>query len=362
MSCDSSVLGSTPAAQAGLRRRLMLAAPFCSSLLALPRMAAATPAAVAATASATAILRPLRLGTSTPGGGFSQYGELLQAVLNRRQGRDLLQALPTRGTVENLDLLQRGELDMALIQGTSADEVLQKGTAGGLCILYAMYPSPGMLAVPRASAARRLEDLAGQPVVFGVRTSGLVTLARQVFAGIGLDIDRDFKAIYVERAADSPRIVLSGEAGGLWGAGEGWPGFVQVAQSPGGARFIGPSPAQIPRIIARYPLLKGMEVPAQAYAGIESPLPTVGSVNLILARADLDDARAEAFVKAMQQAGPELTAALPQAGFSTLANTLTSAPSPELLHRVLSATRPAEVGRPPQGSSKVAKPRLLERG
>lgn len=335
MSRDTSALASTPAPSGLLRRRLLLAAPFFAGIPAVSRMAAAMPAAVAAPASVPATLQPLRLGTSTPGGGFSQYGELLQAVLNRRQGQDLLQARPTRGTVENLELLQRGELDMALIQGTSADEVLQKGRAGGLCILYAMYPSPGMLAVPRASAARRLEDLAGQPVVFGVRTSGLVTLARQVFTGIGLDIDRDFKAIYVERAADSPRIVLAGEAGGLWGAGEGWPGFMQVAQSPGGARFIGPSPAQIPRIIARYPLLKGMEVPAQAYSGIESPLPTVGSVNLILARADLDDARAEAFVTAMQQAGPELTAALPQAGFSTLANTLASAPSPELLHRVL---------------------------
>lgn len=335
MPSDSSNLDPAQAARAGLRRRCLLAAPLCACLLTAPHRAAATPSAGATPASASADLRPLRLGTSTPGGGFSQYGELLQAVLNRRQGRALLQARSTRGTVENLDLLQRGELDMALIQGTSADEVLQRGPAGGLCILYAMYPSPGMLAVPRASAARRLEDLAGQPVVFGVRTSGLVALARQVFAGIGLDIDRDFKAIYVERAADSPRIVLAGEAGGLWGAGEGWPGFVQVAQSPGGARFIGPSPEQIPRIIARYPLLKGMEVPAQSYPGIESPLSTVGSVNLILARADLDDARAKAFVTAMQQAGPELTAALPQAHFSTLANTLASAPSPELLHRVL---------------------------
>lgn len=335
MPCDSSIHDSATAAQVGLRRRILLAAPLCACLLTVPRKGASTPSAGAAPASTLAALRPLRLGTSTPGGGFSQYGELLQTVLNRREGRELLQARPTRGTVENLDLLQRGELDMALIQGTSADEVLQKGPDGGLCILYAMYPSPGMLAVPKASAARRLEDLAGQPVVFGVRTSGLVALARQVFSGIGLDIDRDFKAIYVERAADSPRFVLSGEAGGLWGAGEGWPGFVQVAQSSGGARFIGPSPAQIPRIIARYPLLKGMEVPARSYPGIESPLPTVGSVNLILARADLDDTRAEAFVKAMEQAGPELTAALPQAHFSTLANTLASAPSRELLHRVL---------------------------
>jgi len=72
--------------------------------------------------------------------------------------------------------------------------------------------------------------------------------------------------------------------------------------------------APIPLIIARYPLLKGMDVPAQAYAGIKSPLPTVGSVNLALDRADLNGARAQAFVTAMRQAGPELTATLAQGG------------------------------------------------
>ena len=114
MTHDTSDLQSAPAASGLPRRRLLLAAPF-SCLLAVPCMAAATPAAVAAPASVPAAPGPLRLGTSTPGGGFSQYGELLQAVLNRRQGRDFLQARPTRGTVENLDLLQRDELDMALI-------------------------------------------------------------------------------------------------------------------------------------------------------------------------------------------------------------------------------------------------------
>lgn len=55
---------------------------------------------------------PLRLATSTPGGGFALYGE-----------------------------------------------------AATLRILFAMYPSPGMLALPAASKVQRLEDLRGQRVV-----------------------------------------------------------------------------------------------------------------------------------------------------------------------------------------------------
>jgi TRAP transporter TAXI family solute receptor len=283
--------------------------------------------------------RPLVIGTSTLGGGFALYGETLERVLNARVGRTLMRARPTRGTPENLALLKSGEIDAALIQGTAASELLEQGPSSDLRILFAMYPSPGMLAVPTASPIVQLEEVVGKRVVLGVRTSGLVTLGRQVFSGIGIDVDRDLQAIYVDEAAASPRIVLAGDAVGLWGAGEGWPGFVQLAQSPGGARFIGPSTDQIARIVAKYPLLKPMDVAIGAYPGIARPLATVGSMNWIMTRADLDAVRAAAFVKAMDDAGADLAAALPQAAFSTLANTRASAPSPALLHRALAAMK-----------------------
>ncbi len=314
-----------PAPATAWRRRSVLAA---LSALAWPCGAAAAEG-------------PLRLGTSTAGGGFALYGETLERLVNQHAGRPLVQARRTRGTAENLALLRSGDLDAALVQGTAASDVLQQGAASGLeqgaasglRVLWAMYPSPGMLAVPAASAARRLEDLKGRRVVFGVRASGLVTLARQVFDGLGLDIDRDFDAVYVTEAAESPRLVLAGAAEALWGAGEGWPGFVALAQA--GARFLGPAPAQLPQILARYPLLQAMTVPAGLYPGIDAPLATVGSVNLILARAGLDDARAAAFVQAAQAVGPAFAAALPQAAFSTLANTRASVPAAELLHPAL---------------------------
>ncbi len=307
----------------------------CLNFASSRRSCLAALVAAACPARLQAALPPLVLGTSTAGGGFALYGETLERLLNRQAGRSLLHAQRTRGTAENLVLLQRGEIDAALVQGTAASEVLQQGQAAGLRVLWAMYPSPGMLAVPAASAARRLEDLKGRRVVFGVRSSGLVTLARQVFDGLGLDIDRDFEAIYVTQAAESPRWVLAGEAAALWGAGEGWPGFVALSQAPGGSRFLGPAAEQLPQILAKYPLLQGMTVPAGLYPGIDAPLATVGSVNPILVRADLDMARAEAFVRAIQAVAAELAQALPQAAFGSLNSTRASTPAPELLHPAL---------------------------
>jgi TRAP-type uncharacterized transport system substrate-binding protein len=82
-----------------------------------------------------------------------------------------------------------------------------------------------------------------------------------------------------------------------------------------------------------------MTVARDAYPGIDRPLATVGSLNLILARADLDVARASMFVRAMAAAASDLAAALPQAAFSTLANTRASLTSPALLHRAVVAQR-----------------------
>lgn len=310
--------------QPPLNRRGLLG--VAAALLLPARLRAADPA------QPTDPADPIRLGTSTPGGGFAQYGEQLALRVNARAGRTVLQALPTRGTAENLALLRSGQLDAGLVQGTVASEVLAQGPGSGLRILWAMYPSPGMLAVPAASPHRRLEDLRGRKVVFGVRSSGLVTLGRQVFDGIGLDIDRDLQAVYVEQAADSPRRVLAGEAEALWGAGEGWPGFLQLAQAPGGARFLGPQREQIGAILRRHPLLRAMEVAPGAYPGIDAPLATVGSVNLVLVRADLDPARVRAVLPLLEAASAELAATLPQAAFGTRANTLASAPSADLLH------------------------------
>jgi uncharacterized protein len=310
----ASPSGPTSAA----RRRVLHAGVAGAFVAAMPATRAADP--------------PIVVGTSTPGGGFALYGETLERLVNAYAGETLVKARLTSGTPENLARLRKGEIDAALIQGTSASELLSRPDPDGLRILFAMYPSPGMLAVPASSSARRLEDLKGQPLVFGVRTSGLVTLGRQVYAGIGFDIDRDFDALYVDEAVESPKIVLAGKARGLWGAGEGWPGFETLARSPGGARFIGPLPEQIPAIVAKFPLLKPMEVATGAYPGIERPLPTVGSMNWILTRADVDSRRVTAFIRAMGGCSADLAKALPQAAFSTLANTIASAPSRELLH------------------------------
>src|SRR5260370_38627145 len=62
------------------------------------------------------------LGTATPGGGFPLYGDALVATV--REVDPLLWVTPrnTKGSTENVPLLEDGTRDIALVQGAAAHE------------------------------------------------------------------------------------------------------------------------------------------------------------------------------------------------------------------------------------------------
>jgi TRAP transporter TAXI family solute receptor len=195
-----------------------------------------------------------------------------------------------------------------------------------------MYSQPGMFVVRADSPARRIDDLKGKPIAFGAAGSGLVVLARYVLDGLGLDTERDFQAIYLERAGDGPAMVLDGRVAALWGAGSGWPGFIAVARSPEKARFIAPTGDEVARITAKHPFLKPMAVPAGSYPGVDAPLPSVGSWSFIVTRPDLDDALAFRLARALHSAEGVLGQKLAQARETTAANTVAAVARPDMLH------------------------------
>jgi len=274
------------------------------------------------------------LGTATPGGGFPVYGAAFADTVHETDPTLAIEQRNTKGSTENVPLLEAGRLDIALVQGEVAHEAFNGigRPPAKLTIVAAMYSTPGMFVVRADTPYRRVEDLRGKPVAFGAKGSGLVILSRYVLDGLGLDQDRDFQAVYLDRAGDGPAMVLDGRTAALWGGGLGWPGFSAVAQGPAGARFIAPDAAGIARILAKHALLKPMTVAAGAYAGLDTPLPSVGSWSFVLARPDLPDDVAYRLARALHRGEAALARRLPQARESTAANTAAAAPHAQLIH------------------------------
>ena len=276
----------------------------------------------------------ISLATATPGGGFPLYGNAFAEIMNAADPTISIEPRNTKGSNENIPLMEKGELDIALVAGEPAYEAFMGigRPATPLKILTAMYSSPGMFVVRADSPYKTIRDLVGQPVAFGAKGSGLPILSRYMLDGLGLKQDEDFKSIYLDRAGDGPAMVMDGRAAALWGAGIGWPGFSTMAESPGGARFIAPDAGEIARIRGKHSFLKPLTVPANSYPGQTAPINSMGSWSFILVRANLPDDVAYHLARTLHGIEARFCEKLAQACETTAANTVAAAPDINLIH------------------------------
>src|SRR6195256_6006809 len=276
----------------------------------------------------------ISLGTATPGGGFPLYGGAFAEVMNETDPTLAIEPRNTKGSNENIPLLEEGKLDIALVAGEPSYEAFMGigRPATRLKILTAMYSSPGMFVVRADSPYKTIRDLVGKPVAFGAKGSGLPILSRYLLDGLGLKQDEDFQSIYLDRAGDGPAMVLDGRAAALWGAGIGWPGFKTMSESPGGARFIAPDANEIARIKAKHTFLKPLTVPAGSYPNQSAPIDSLGSWSYILVRESLPNEVAYRLAKTLHGIEGEFCRKLSQAWETTAANTVAAAPNVDLIH------------------------------
>jgi hypothetical protein len=267
----------------------------------------------------------LVLGTATPGGGFPLYGAAFAEMVNAQEPKLRIEPRNTKGSTENVPLLEAGKLDLALVAGEIASAALAKPDTP-LRVVAAMYSSPGMFIVRGDSPHRTIADLRGKPVVMGAQASGVTALGRTVLDALGVEV----KPIFLEKAADGPPMLMDGRAEALWGAGVGWPAFTALAKQ--GGRFIAPTPDEVQRILAKNPALQPVTLPAKSYPGQDAPLASVGSWSYVLSNKNLPEETAYLLARAVHRAEAPLAARLEQARETTMANTLAAAPRRELIH------------------------------
>ena len=98
----------------------------------------------------------LVLGTATPGGGFPAYGWPYAEVLNEMDPTLGIQPINTKGSTENVPLLEQNKLDLGLVTGEVTYEAINgigQPRAVNLRIISATYSQAGMFMVRGDSPA-----------------------------------------------------------------------------------------------------------------------------------------------------------------------------------------------------------------
>jgi uncharacterized protein len=290
--------------------------------------------AVGTTTAAVAQQSGLKFGTGGEGGGFVVYASAFVDAVKWANPKIGVRPLPTRGSLENVPLLEAGTVDIGLVFGEMAQELFnpKDGPPTRLKVISTAYSSPGMFVVRADSRYRTIKDLIGRPVVWNSRGSGLALQGRFVMEGLGLDPEKDFEAIYTATLAEGPLMILEGRAAALWGAGNRWPGFVKIANDARGARFITPDDDQVTRIVDKYPFMRRISIPATRYPGQPDSLLTVGSWSYVLARPNLDEAAGYDLAAALHKAERMGNMFGGQVDESTAQNTLKALPRRDALH------------------------------
>ncbi|MDX1594842.1 MAG: TAXI family TRAP transporter solute-binding subunit [Gammaproteobacteria bacterium] len=123
----------------------------------------------------------LTLATGGPGGAYHLFGQRYREQL-ARHGVEV-ELRNTAGSVENLELLREGEVDVAFVQGGIADP----GRDTGMEALASLYHEPLWVFHTLGEALEDLRGLAGKHLAVGAVGSGTRPVALQLLRRNGID-------------------------------------------------------------------------------------------------------------------------------------------------------------------------------
>ncbi len=235
----------------------------------------------------------MSIGTAGTGGLYYPLGGTLASRLSAldETGRSFT-AEVTGGSVQNVDLLQRGDLDLAMTISTTVygayngDRHFPEGFED-LRIVAPLYPNVLNVLVPRNSDASSIADLRGQRVSVGAAGSGTEQVSWFVLDVYGLDQEsvRDRYLTFSESAAAL-------RDGSIEAAiiSVGYPAAaVMEVMETGDGRLLPVGPPESETLTERHPFYFQSIIPEGSYRGVTEDVPTIAEWNWIVARADLPD-------------------------------------------------------------------------
>ena len=257
----------------------------------------------------------LTMGTGSTGGLYGVYGAAWGAIAAAVTGAHMLYRA-TEGPNENILLLDRGEIDLAMTTLGIAYDAWTGGGAwtGGarfrtIRAMFPMYESAFHGFVPAQSHIHGVEDLGGSVVGIGPRFGTGGTYVPRMLQLLGVQV-AEFRFGAMASMADG---LLAGSVDAcLIADGPPVPAFTAAAQRLP-IRVFGFTQAEVTRLVRDLPVLSPTRIPAGTYRGQEAGLACPGMFNFAICRAGLPTSLVYAVTAAVLAGAPRLTAHLPVA-------------------------------------------------
>ena len=234
----------------------------------------------------------LSIGTAGTGGIYYPIGGAIASRLSIRDSLRQYTAEVTGGSVENVNRLREGQIDMGFSLAVTVYEAYHGGEDypipfEDLRVVGPLYANLVHILVPRGSTVESLGDLAGARISVGAAGSGTEQVARQILEEFGLTYD-DVEARYLTFSESAAS--LRDEAIDAAIISVGYPAAaVLEATTTGGARLIPVERERVESLKSRFPYYAEGVIPQGVYPGVEGDISTIAMMNWVVAREDLDE-------------------------------------------------------------------------
>lgn len=236
--------------------------------------------------------RFLSVGTGGTGGVYYPLGGALASRLSLADPSRQYTAEVTGGSVENVNRILAGQIDLGFVLSVTAYEAFHGGEdfptpAPDLRIVGPLYPNLSHVLVPASSPARTMADLRGMRVSVGSAGSGTEQISRQMLEVHGLTYD-DVSVRYLSFTESSSALRDGAIDAAIISVGVPAAAVLEAATT-GRVRLLAVEPEKVAELRARYPYYAAGFIPPGVYPGVNEPVPTVAMMNWVVAREGLDE-------------------------------------------------------------------------
>lgn len=242
--------------------------------------------------------RELTIGTASQGGTYFVYGNGFASYINEALGLNTTGEV-TGGPVQNVTLVETGDHLMGLVtMGPAFDAWMGKSElAPGLehrsiRALFPMYQTPFQVIALKKSGITSVSDLDGKRVSVGPAGGTPGTYWPLFMQALGVNAN-----ISNAGAADAAGQLGDGLIDAFaFAAGVPISAFSQLAAEQDVVMF-GFNAEELPKVLAAYPAMAPLTIPAGTYAGHDYDQNTVALWNFAIAHADMPDSLAYEITK-----------------------------------------------------------------
>jgi len=244
----------------------------------------------------------IRFATGGVAGTYYPLGTAIATVLTEKTGVSIT-VQSTGASRANIQLLQAGEVEMAIVQNDVMDyawrgvDLFDGERVSNFRTLAALYSEVCQIIVNPASGIRSVADLRGKNVSVGDAGSGVEFNARQILESHGITFD-DINKQNLGFGA-SAEAMRDGKVDAFFAtAGAPTPAIVDLALGRD-IIILEISEANAAQLIANYPFYSGYAIPAGTYDGQNTQVMTVAVKATIIVHADLSEETVYKLTKAI---------------------------------------------------------------